>query len=294
MRHVLNNLANVIDRFAAVQFFIVTGAPKSGTTWVHKLCSSHAEIHCAGEDDFNQLLRKFADAMNGYNEDSVTRNNPLPHNPFSRFEAGDMETLMSASIAIMLTRHCGDGIKAVGSKFNDMITHNTAFFAGLFRDVPVVHVIRDPRDTLVSVHHNNHRINPEVASQRYPRLIDTIRLLGPTVRDSLANAADISAANPQTFLEIRFEDLKRDGPATAKRLYGFLGVDDSTAAAEAGLAASAFEKMSGGRKSGVEDTSSFLRKGVVGDWRDKMDPACRQAVTDVGLTEWIEKLGYDP
>lgn len=285
-------LAGIVKRFADMPFFVITGAAKSGTTWVHKLCSSHPEIRCHGEDDFNQVLTGCAEAMNAYNQDSAERNNKLPHSDFARFGAGDMELLVLAALAIMLGKPPGDDrFKAVGSKFNNMITHNTAFFANILRHARIVHVVRDPRETLVSLHHHNYRGNPDAARARYPELADTVRELGPILRETLETAETVRTRDPANFMALRYEDLKADGP-TAAGLFSFIGVDASPQAVAASLDAESFERMSGGRQSGEEDATSFMRKGIVGDWRGKMDAACLRALAETGLQPVIAKLGY--
>ena len=53
-----------------------------------------------------------------------------------------------------------------------------------------------------------------------------------------------------------------------------------------------FERLSKGRKKGVEDSSSFLRKGVAGDWRDVFTERDKEVFKEAAGDLLIE-LGYE-
>ena len=57
------------------------------------------------------------------------------------------------------------------------------------------------------------------------------------------------------------------------------------------IEAGAFETLSGGRSRGNEDTGSFYRKGIVGDWKNYFDEDCSRAFMENG-GELLEELGY--
>lgn len=54
----------------------------------------------------------------------------------------------------------------------------------------------------------------------------------------------------------------------------------------------AFDRMTG-RERGQEDRSSFMRKGVAGDWRNYFTPEAAQ-VFDAAAGDWLIRLGYEP
>jgi len=294
VRDSLTQLSDCIEIFNSKTFFVVTGVPKSGTTWVQLLCDVHPEAQCHGEDDFNRLLMNYANAFNDYNQHSSARNVRLPSGRYAEFLEGDMERMIAISITMMLSAGgIPDGVKAFGTKFNDLITNNSEFYAALFRDIPVIHVLRDPRDTLVSIFYNNHRVGSEVAGQNWPTLAALILDQGPAVVDAVNHACRVRDSNPATYHEISYEELSHDGTSAVKRLYEFIGIDSSSAVVENCLSQSSFEKLSGGRKSGTENVSSFMRKGSTGDWRQKMDDECLEALDISGISDLVSRLGYD-
>jgi hypothetical protein len=206
-----------------------------------------------------------------------------------------MQRLIAASIAMMLTESkVPDKIKTIGTKFNDMIMNNTSFFSNLFKKALIIHVVRDPRDALVSIYHNNLRVNYDTSVQRWPKLSDMIGELAPTLVIGIKNARSIRQERPNIFHEIRYEDLSHNGPSTAVRLFDFLGIDSSPQIINSCLSQTSFEKLSGGRKPGTEDTSSFMRKGTVGGWRESMDEKCMEALDSSGINALVSELGYPP
>jgi hypothetical protein len=290
-------LDDVTDRLSALRertFFVVTGIPKSGTTWVNMLIDAHPEVRCYGEDDYNQLLGFFLQVANTYNQASVARNDPLPSSRFARFAEGDAERLLATAAALMLTE--GDlppMVKAVGTKFNDMVSNNTALFADLFKGGRLVHVRRDPRDVLVSVYFNELRNAPEETRRKWPSLAHAVAGVGPAVAASMRNAMSLAATFGPDGHDVRYEDLRAAPHDHAAALFRFLGVDASGATVDACVAETAFENVTGGRKSGEEDAGAFMRKGVVGDWREKFDAACTEALGRSGIAELLPAFGYD-
>jgi hypothetical protein len=69
------------------------------------------------------------------------------------------------------------------------------------------------------------------------------------------------------YLHLRYEDLLADTPGQARRLLEFIGADARREIVDRCVEASSFEAMSGGRRRGEEDVTSFVRKGAAGDWR---------------------------
>jgi hypothetical protein len=67
------------------------------------------------------------------------------------------------------------------------------------------------------------------------------------------------------YLELRYERLLSDGPQEVARLLEFLGADAQ--AVGRCLEGARFERSSGGRPAGEEESSSPVRLGQAGDWR---------------------------
>ena len=94
------------------------------------------------------------------------------------------------------------------------------------------------------------------------------------------------------MLELRYEDLLTGPEQPLADAFEFLGVESSPAAVQAALKAADFERLSEGRKRGEEDSGSFFRKGVAGEWR-KAYPAETLAAFNEIAGETLAAYGYE-
>jgi lipopolysaccharide transport system ATP-binding protein len=77
---------------------------------------------------------------------------------------------------------------------------------------------------------------------------------------------------------IRFEDLLTDDRAILEDvLIGRCGLDIRKGKLRRVVERESFERLSGGRQRGDEDTSAHYRKGVAGDWRNYFDEPLKDA-----------------
>lgn len=93
-------------------------------------------------------------------------------------------------------------------------------------------------------------------------------------------------------VHVRYEDLRRDTPGELRRSVSELTGEKLSHQRAMEIADEfSFERQSG-RRSGEEDKGSFLRKGVVGDWRNQFGPEARRAFDRHAGDELI-LLGYE-
>ena len=93
-------------------------------------------------------------------------------------------------------------------------------------------------------------------------------------------------------VHVRYEDLSRDTAGELRRIVlGLTGKQLSPREASAIVEEFSFERQAG-RRAGEEDRRSFLRKGVVGDWRNHFSPEARE-VFDWHAREELILLGYE-
>ena len=99
-------------------------------------------------------------------------------------------------------------------------------------------------------------------------------------------------ASRNEFCHIRYEDLKLNPMAELKKMVLSLsGKELSDDKAAAIIDKWSFERVSG-RRSGNSDPKSFLRKGIVGDWKNYFDAeACE--IFDYYAGDGLLTLGYE-
>ena len=93
-------------------------------------------------------------------------------------------------------------------------------------------------------------------------------------------------------VHVRYEDLRRETAAELRRVVLELTGEELKLEEAAAIAEEfSFERQTG-RKAGEENKKSFLRKGVVGDWRNRFSPEARE-VFDRHAGEELILLGYE-
>lgn len=93
-------------------------------------------------------------------------------------------------------------------------------------------------------------------------------------------------------VHVRYEDLRQDTAGELRRIARELAGEELSPEEASAIADEfSFERQSG-RRSGEEDKGSFLRKGVVGDWRACFSPRTRE-VFDRYAGEELILLGYE-
>ena len=93
-------------------------------------------------------------------------------------------------------------------------------------------------------------------------------------------------------VHVRYEDLRRDPAGELYRMVEELTGDKiSLTRAREIVDEFSFEKQAG-RKSGEENRRSFLRKGVVGEWKERFSPEARRVFDSYAGKELV-LLGYE-
>lgn len=139
------------------------------------------------------------------------------------------------------------------------------------------HVIRDPRDIVVSAyfsHLYSHRDDDWPRLRHWRPYLRSLSKPEGLLREMEFNAIFLHQmlawdyAGP--FLELKLEDLSRDPSLwhEAFRSLGLLPGLLSEAEIDALVERNRFERLSGGRAPGEEDPHHHYRKGASGDWRN--------------------------
>jgi hypothetical protein len=218
-----------------------------------------------------------------------------------------------------------------GLEFLAYANANYSFVSAL-DDFRGFHVIRDPRDIVVSSYFSHLHSHP---TTDWPELVDHRRQLQEmgkeqglyVVMDFLTGVLDDIATwdySDPRVLELKMEDVVARPEELLLQAFTFVGVADE---ANAGLSGSvvaalsslkrrrsalvpfrlsplpsavvvktvrrnAFEKKAGGRTAGIENVDSHYRKGVAGDWINHFDAGHKEYFKSI-YGQLLIKLGYE-
>lgn len=250
------------DRYDQNVLF-VAGLPKSGTTWLERMI---AEI-----PGFGTQVR-IPEAGLHELRTGGSHDFELPERVFDRFDR---------RLAVMKL-HC----------------HGSAHNVETLRKAGVrcVIIYRDLRDVAVSNYYyvRRARWHPEHALYRDEDVATGLRRFADRTLGRYIDWIRSWRANrdPATSLEIRYEQVLAEPVASMRKIVELfdLGVADETIASL--VEAHSFERSSGGRQAGEADASSFLRKGVAGDWKNQFDDETKEMYKE-RLGGFLVEIGYE-
>jgi lipopolysaccharide transport system ATP-binding protein len=159
-----------------------------------------------------------------------------------------------------------------------------------------IHLIRDPRDALVSdywstkvSHGNNSAVRLEMRTALQD--LDT--------EQGLIKMMELFAFGDQmkgwkrgeqpNILDEKYEDMLTDTHGSLCRWFDFLDIDASDILIKEIIEKTAFTRLTKGREQGDEDVTSHYRKGVAGDWKNCFTPVVKEKFKSLYgdiLVEW--------
>jgi hypothetical protein len=272
----------------------VGGHPKSGTTWLQVMLNAHPEISCKGEGHFiDHFAPLLTTALETHNKLVSLKNTTIFREfaPFPCFDRDHSNYLLLSAMALALLRsNDRPGVRVIGEK----TPNNLLYFPHLdllFPNAKFLHVVRDGRDCLVSTLFHNLRTNPTEQQRRYPSFEGFAEFVAGSWKTWVGGGMRFGESRPDRCMIVRYEDLSLHPRDTMRGVLRFLGVDSTLGVVRHCIAEGAFEKMSGGRRPGVEDRSSFLRRGVPGNWRDHLTAEGNRKFLAIA-GELMTRLGY--
>lgn len=279
---------------------LISGTPKSGTTWLEKIINAHPDFLVLHEANTLRMLDGHALARQLENQRAFYRGRFIPWMPVE-YDAQDFARFLQVSLARELMSQLG---RAWGASYVADRTPGYAalypFVPDLWEDLRVVHIVRHPLDVITSWLFHEVNAGRDLSRPLHlPRsLIDRLNArleagaeLGAgdyATLDAVAEGAfnyfvrlwqreqqaALRAAerSPEQFHLIRYEDLSRDFATVAQGVFSFFGTDPARTDIGKIEGSTSFRALSGGRDAGQENTRSFFRKGIVGDWRNVFSP----------------------
>ena len=302
---------------ASTPAFFVIGYQKSGTTWLMRMLDSHPEILCKGEGRFfggswRQESVRRTDARRPpsslYNAvlDAEYLRLWIERSVWSRNDDADehLTNLTRMAIDYFLKGELSKTGKRLAGDKSPLLTPETIEeIAGIYPEARVIHIIRDGRDAAVSAAHHARNFGKKAARRADPGELrragesifagNSLRRIAAEWGDRVGRTVeDGPALLRENYAEVRYEDLLERPEEELGRLLVFLGAEASEETAARCVGAASFERLSGGRERGEEDSSSFFRKGVAGDWRGFFTEEDRRTFKDTA-GEVLVELGYE-
>jgi hypothetical protein len=312
--------------------FFVTGLGKSGTSWLMRTLDGHPEILCKGEGRFfaADWRRANFDPENTQALASSLYY-ALLHSEYLRLwversvwaregeAAGHLDNLTRLATEHFLAGQLRETNKTlVGDKSPLLNADFIQEVSRIYPEARVIHIIRDGRDQAVSMLHHVwnrstdqggvqtlkpgefqrreiYRKDPKKLLQTGEGMFTEERLRG-AARSWNARVGKTAQDGPvllgPNYTEVRYEDLLERPNEEVGRLAGFLGADTSEKAVQQAVGSASFEKLSKGRERGKEDTSSFYRKGVAGDWNNYFTERDKEIYKEEA-GKLLIRLGYE-
>lgn len=163
--------------------------------------------------------------------------------------------------------------------------------------VKFVTVIRDPRDMVISNIFYLANLSPELGG--WPELRDLP--VNERIKTYLKKGVfDLELLEKWTAYtpsyKVHYERLLESPATVIKQLFEHVGLNVPDVECQRIVKNTAFAKLSGGRKTGEEDSTSFFRKGVAGDWRNyfgEEELECFKTEYNGGWNKLLVRLGYE-
>ncbi|MBI5561768.1 MAG: sulfotransferase domain-containing protein [Deltaproteobacteria bacterium] len=163
-----------------------------------------------------------------------------------------------------------------------------------------IYLVRDGRDVMVSYYYYLYKFMVEERKQAglpgpaaMPQGVDDADMFSTFVASRAAewrdHVAQGIAARPDMI--IRYEDMQAAPRETLKAIFAKAGAQVEDSVIDEALAIFSFKTLSG-RPKGQEDSASFFRKGIVGDWKNKFRERDREAFMAIAGDALVE-LGYE-
>lgn len=279
----------------SIDFFVIA-SPKSGTTWVQKLLCTHPEIHCAESRLYGLYFDPRVGASTHLPLEQYVRFMGGYHHPTG--DDGSREVYFDGLLDRLVGTIAGyaraqSGKLVYGEKvtpYPGTAAHVLGQVRARHAGARLIHLVRDPRDVIVSgMAHWRRALAAQPTDE--PHRYEDEDLLFSDLLDHWVEVQSAMIEGGDSVLVIRYEDLVREPRMEVGRLLRHIGVDASEAVVSRCVEENTFEKLSGGRVPGQVDEGSFYRRGMPGGWVGELD-AERARMVQKRCEPLCDRFGY--
>ena len=255
------------------ELFFIVGTPKSGTTWLQAMLDSHPSIVCKGEGHYvDMFYLELSRQLDKYNKTVAVQGGIVAHLKqygghveTLKYRMEDANYLLTLTIAMMMSKWAHqENIVAIGEKTPDNITYMTLLGA-IFPQARFVHILRDPRDCAISRWHFHQSVIDANKTMKYDFDLHVLNY-ATYWNEAVVQGRESGMNLGDRYMEIYYESLLTETRPQLQKVTSFIGVKGSDSLQEC-IDRNSFENMSHGRKPGQADNKAFVRKGVIGDWK---------------------------
>jgi hypothetical protein len=240
----------------------IAGLPKSGTSWLKKMICSYP--------GYQEVMIPEANAYEinyGGSHDF-----DLPEDTFSRFK--------NKLVVLKLHVH--------GSQHNFNLLKNS--------QIPFVVIYRDLRDVAVSYYFYVKQTpwHPEYNLYKNLKVEDGLKFFGENLLCEYAEWIEswTKIADDSFKLILRYEELLNNPEIELSKIARHCSLDDSPTKIQEIVKINSFNNLSGGRDKGNESSNSFLRKGIMGDWKNHFTPMLKDIYKEK-ISDFLVKFNYE-
>lgn len=296
-----------------IKFLFVTGSHKSGTSWLAHMINAHPKIALPDQELWllgheNGLSECIDRAIGEWFKLPTVQNQFRTEKDVEdasrKIRRAALRGAIDASVSGL------NDINVIGDKTPSFYAKNYKRLANTFPDAHYVHIVRDPRDVVVSHHFHAYRLNewnffgdPDRARDVSKR-IDNKEHVGADLLDETAvrrlvrewktiqeSGLEARSTFSPRYQLLRYEDLLVDTTDKVAEIFSMVGEPLPRGDVAQITDRFTFEKMTAGRKLGESDPKSFFRKGGSGDWENYFSKSHLEFVNSAA-SDMMQHFGY--
>jgi hypothetical protein len=264
----------------------IVGFPRSGTTLLHGLVGAHSRIAAPPEMHFFSRVVRHRAYWGSLDDESAVRRVVTAIVDSERLALCGFDVDALTERAMATDRSLASVFRAVMKDFANREgkarwcektpMQSAALVWGNFPDAQVIHLIRDPRDSVAS--------SLELMSGS-----QAAALARSWHNFTMRNVRDGAARGPRDYLRVRYEDLARDPEAVLTVLFAFLGEEFDPGVLDPGRRRTVLSPVV---ISWQQNVLGPIKPPESGAWRQRMNWHER-ARTSAVVAPLIGPLGYD-
>jgi hypothetical protein len=256
-----------LEELKTKSFFMIIGAPKSGTTWTQHLLNGHPDVRCKAEIDPGILITQLGELSQAIITSNYRLNSPreseLKPGDCANYSDEELFYLLRTALVLLVTDN--EMPDAIGVKANSGYLYTDLLDQALPK-CKMIQVIRDGRDAITSTWHHNMRMAPKKTEEIGQE--DFVRDNTLFWVSSMIEMDRWRKENEHRCLLVRYEDLINKPRPTVWNICYFLNVSNDNTIIDQMIDGASFSNLSGGRQRGDEKKDSFYRKGIIGDHKN--------------------------